>query len=62
MIYSAENGDRGDVFVDGTEIKFVLSVDTDKREVIKMVHPTRIENGEVVTEVVTGEKVEFVRH
>lgn len=62
MIYSAENGDRGDVFVDGTEIKFVLSVDTDKREVTKMVHPTRIENGEVVTEVVTGEKVEFVRH
>lgn len=62
MIYSAENGDRGDVFVDGVEIKCVISVDTDKKEVVKVVEPTRIENGEVVTEVITGDKVEFVRH
>lgn len=62
MIYSVENGDRGDVFVDGVEVKCVLRVDTEKREVLKNAEPIRIEKGEVVTEVITGEKVEFVRH
>lgn len=62
MIYSVDNGDRGDVLVDGLEIQYVLSVDTEKREVLKHVEPLRIEGGKVVTEVITGEKVEFVRH
>lgn len=62
MIYSVDNGDRGDVFVDGVEIRYVLSVDTEKREVLKHAEPPRIEGGKVVTEVITGEKVEFVSH
>ena len=34
----------------GNEITQVLSVDTESREVVVIVNPIRIENGEIVTE------------
>ena len=59
MIYSVENGDRGDVFADGVEINCVVRIDTGTGEILKHVEPLRVEDGEVVTETIIAKNIVF---
>jgi len=59
MIYSVENGDRGDVFADGVEINCVLRIDTETGEILKHVEPLQVKDGCAVTETIFAKEVVF---
>lgn len=59
MIYSVENGDRGEVFADGVEIKCVIRIDTETGEILKCAEPSRVENGAIVTETIMAKNIVF---
>lgn len=62
MLYSVENGDRGDVFLNGEPVTHVLWCNTElgvlSRSIIDEDRKFMVVNGEVPTEIVFG-TVEF---
>jgi hypothetical protein len=59
MIYDVNNGDRGEVFVDGVEVECVIRVDTENGEILKYAEPLRIEEGKAVTETIIAKNLVF---
>jgi hypothetical protein len=59
MIYSVENGDRGEVFADGVEINCVIRADTETGEILKHVEPLTVKDGSAVTETIFAKDVVF---
>lgn len=61
MYYSVENGDRGEVRLNGSIIPHVIACDTEKGWVECAVQPLTVADGKLITQVLKGD-VEVIRY